>query len=327
MITTPPLSFFDLPIYLKLFETPNRMITGDALQTHSVNTAKRLLDDNWLIPTDKMLSIDIDGKMQSVIWQPETQVHQYLSSLLGWVSVPSERLKRYKVNMRQCTFWLLKLFNVSQSSRAVMMFDDVLSYLGETRIGSNNVNIYLCSRLENIKNRSAITRILKLEAARGPGVVICSRLGHIPLNIPENMKVVTFESLMKRGAKYCQVDRPVLEGLFHSDHYSYSRQSKLSFSEDYRIVYWHNQRYDLTPKQAAIVEALDKMGGRAHKHFLQAQANTNSDIYRIMRHRVGDKWVPHPLWGTLIVTEGNGYYHFDDEAYPSCQVSLFDSDN
>ncbi len=85
----------------------------------------------------------------------------------------------------------------------------------------------------------------------------------------------------------------------------------LQFSSDYRQVQWNGALYSLTKKQSAIMEALVRAGGCAHKDLLAAEANTNQKIRHVFRNRVKGKMVAHPLWDTLIKPDGNGNYHLE----------------
>lgn len=90
-----------------------------------------------------------------------------------------------------------------------------------------------------------------------------------------------------------------------------NRRHRPAFSTDYRMVHWNDESYKLTKKQSAVVECLHNEGGRAHKDLLRAEARTNEEIHRIMRNKKSGRWIPHPLWSTLIKSEGNGYYYLD----------------
>lgn len=314
------------PILADIFDFPGRIITGNALYKKYPAMAERLIQEEWLIPHDILSSAIIDGQRKAVTWRSDASAYQYFSPFLGWTTVPLSQLTRYTVNVTQCFHWILGLFEISPVSRAEMLVNDSLCYLGMTCLNSRSVDIYVCSHLHNRNTLNAINDTLALKASQCPTLVVSCKEGITPLTLPSNMIEVSFQSLLKKGETLCRLDETVLTYVVnhHAPFTEYHHKKALSFSGDYRTVYWGNESFTVTRTQAAVVEALHEQGGKAHHDYLRAQANSNSKLHRIMSNKVQGEWVTHPLWDTLIVKADRGYYRFCDDADIEAQVNFFD---
>lgn len=325
MTLVPQLSKDELSVLLTVFETPSRAITGNTLYTKYPRVAAKMVKEEWFIPKDTLLTTEIHGELKAVTWRPEANAYQYFSPLLGWTTIPFERLTRYSINIKKYFFWVLSLFNISQTTRSVVLLENSLVRLGAMQIDNHYMTVYLCARLKSMSVISAINNALHQESTQMPSIVVSMKSGITPLTLPDNMTEVTFEALLHRHVTHCQID-PHIIGFTVNNHAPYSSQNKevVRFSDDYRLVYWGQQKLLLTKTQAVVVKALHHSGGRAHKQFLQSQLDSGEDLHRVMRNRVDDQWVQHPIWNALIVKSGGGYYCFSDEASIEPQVPLFD---
>ena len=78
------------------------------------------------------------------------------------------------------------------------------------------------------------------------------------------------------------------------------------FSTGYRAAYFKGVNYNFSKKQAAIIEALDKHGGKINKYELLAEANSEQyDVYRVFRDNRGKL---HPAWNVIVKNDGKGNY-------------------
>lgn len=313
-----------LQVLLALFETRSGTIKGYVLYKKYPNIAAQMVEEEWLVEDGILPSVEDDGFLTSVEWNAKLQKFQYFSSLLGWTTISTKWLKRYKINMKQVGYWLFDFFSIHASSQPTMLYKDILAYMGVTKIDSEIVNIYLCSRLNNLENRESISHIMNKREKLGKSLMIIGKVGSkIPMNLPANVTEVKFESLLSEHNEICQIDRDCLSFIIAHQSQRIEPPGTLLFSEDYRTIHWRGITYRFTKLQADIFEALWKVGGYAHKDYLQAQANTNTQIHRAMRNNVNGKFVPHPLMGALILSENNGYYRLNEEVDINAQQGLF----
>ena len=327
MVKEAPLLKNELSVLLHLFGTLAQSIAGDRLYKKYPNIAQQLIDKEWLIPISDIDIIEVNGGVKKVQWCSEASAYQYPSPFLGWTTVPMQQLKRYAVNRKKCFLLLRELFMISPVSRATVVLDGYVYYLGMTRIEGAYINIYLCARFNHIKHLSDITRALQQQPKSSPSLVVCHRAGVIPLRLPPHMTEVVFDALLVKESTYCQMDSELLAFVVRHHYLPIPQTDKsdvaLSFSENYRRVCWCGQYYALTKKQASIVQIVHESGGRIHRDQLRQRANTDEELHRIMRNRVEGQWVLHPLWDTLIVKLGGGYYGFSDTV-PTHQIALIE---
>ncbi len=317
-----------LPLILTLFELPSREITGYVLYKKYPRIAEILVDNGWFHAKNKGGAVEIGGQLKNVVWRSEAKAYQYYSPFLGWTTVSVQQLTRYGINMNQCLDWLLTLFNISRISKPVTLCEGVLCKLGMTLIDNQLVNVYICSQLSNMKNLPIVNNLLSQEKSTSFSLVVYARPSIMPLTLPNNMVEVTLESLLKERQRYCEIDLDTVRfAMQHKESDLPPRSIKrvACFSDDYRLVSLDDKSYPLTKKQAAVVEALHKEGGRAHKDLLQAQAESDTPLYQLMRKRIGTRWGYHPIWNTLIKKGGRGYYYFSDEFSIEFQASFFES--
>ncbi len=301
-----------LALLLRLLNSSNLSILGEILFDEFPSVANELLDGGYLEPAGASHYLaQGGGDFNELIWHAKTESYRYFSSAVGWVTVSAAQVQRFRVVMGRLLTWLGGLFELGSAYRPISLCESVLWHLGVARFGQYKVNLYFVRRLEAADNLRAFMGAIRKEAARAPTLIVSTSTSEIlPIELPVDMALVPLERLLVRGNTLCTLDHSAVLTILRGCSIAKESDSGigLRFSTDYRQVHWNGMAYQLTKKQAAVVEALDREGGRAHKDLLQAEANTNEALHRIMRNKVQGKWVTHPLWGTLIKGEGNGYY-------------------
>ncbi|WP_027853072.1 hypothetical protein [Marinobacterium litorale] len=315
MTAAVSLSRSALALLLRLLNSPTPGISGSVLHDDFPSVAAELLQGGFLSPAGSMASLPHDDTgFAELTWCSESRGFRYFSTGAGWVTVAAGQVKRYLVDTDQLMEWLRRLFDIEARYQVTTLHDSVFWYLGITRIGAYRVNLYFVRRLELADNLRSFLATLKQESGRTPAIIV-SASERIPpvLELPLDVALVPLQNLLVRTGDHCSLDHAAVLPLLRGCPADEVRDTGigLRFSTDYRQVHWNGEAYKLTKKQAAVVEALHREGGRAHKDLLRAEAETNEELHRIMRNKVDGKWVPHPLWNRLIKGEGNGYYFFD----------------
>ena len=314
-MSQPPtkLSRSALALLLCLLNSPTPSIIGNVLFNDFPMVADELVQNGWLIP-DGALNHLVEGsdEIAELIWDSDSRAFRYFSVGAGWVQVKSQQVKRYSVKTEVLLAWLSATLEIGTLYRTTCLIEDRFWHLGRTHIGQYRVNIYFVRRLDKPENQRVFLQVLKQESGRVPAIVM-SASSRIPalINMPLDVALTPIESLLVRTGMDSRMDESALLAILRG---SKSRAESnegigLHFSTDYRMVNWNGESYKFTKKQAAVMEALYREGGRAHKDLLQAEANTDEAIHRIMRNKVKGDWVTHPVWNTLLKGEGNGYYY------------------
>ena len=311
-----PLSREALALLLRLLNSPTTVIAGDVLIDQFASVADELINGGYLQPAGIIESLAAeDGGFHELTWCSQTRAYCYFSTDAGWVTVPGERLQRYRVDDNRLLDWLTQFLGISAAYRVSMLNESIFWHLGISRFGNHRVNLYFVRRLEDSRNMPSFLTALKRESARTPTMIISASTFIPPtLAMPLDQVIIPLEHLLSRSGDACVLDYATVQSLLQSHPVDEVREGSigLRFSTDYRQVHWNGKAYTLTKKQAAVVEALHQEGGRAHKDLLRAAANTNEKLSRIMSNRIEGKWATHPFWGTLIKSEGNGYYSLDN---------------
>ena len=305
-----------LTLTLCLWDSPMGEIVGHHLFEGYPAVANELLHHGWLVPRG-VLHHRIHPSRDyfvDVRWDGARQQYGYSEDEQHWQPVPTKDITRYAIDEQPVLRWLQVLFGIDDYYRITSLANNSCWYLGVTHAHPYRAHIYFARQLHLREVQKTLQSTLQDEVGHVPALIIHSgRLFDYGVTWPLDRRLVSLENLLARTDQRCQIHKPTLAALMkslycHASPDNIHGDKALHFSTDYRQVYWRGQSYQLTKKQAAAIEALHKSGGRAHKDFLCAAANTNTPLYQIFRSRIDNRYQPHPLWQTLIVSEGDGYY-------------------
>lgn len=306
----------DVSMLVALLGTESQTIAGNMLFKQFPLQADVLINERWLLPTGESPVINIGAEYKRVIWRNCVNEYQYFSTITGWTTVPANRLKRYRLNKQKLYGFLQTFLQIYPTTSPIELLGHQLQFLGLTQFNDRYLNVYLCVGLSNAKTQLDVSKILNSECSHFPSIVITDAAGVASLRLPVTMTEVLIDTLIFDQHGKVAINRQLLQWIVQKSHPMTQGQAPLSFSRDYRLVVWRGENYTLSKKQAAVVEVLHKAEGAVHKDLIRAEADTDTELYRIMRNRVGDQWVAHPLWNTLIVKEGGGYYRLSDSTLP-----------
>jgi len=305
-------------LLLRIIEHPRVAIGAELLFSNFPQLATELIEGGWLVPagndTAPVLPGDDDHPFHELLWDSERKQYKYFTATSGWVYVAANAVKRYVLDDDRLLVFLQHRLEIPKSQRLTCLHDNVLWHLGSARFGNYRPHLYFARRLDYPENRATFLRAMKREIGKTPAIIMCAgKREPVDFELPFDQALVSLHQVMARDqADFC-IDDDVLLALLKGvpDVEESTGGIGLRFSTDYRIVHWNGESYKLTKKQSAVMECLHNEGGRAHKDLLRAEARTNEELHRIMRNKKNGQWIPHPLWNTLIKSEGNGYYYLD----------------
>ena len=305
-------------LLLQVLEHPRMMIGAGTLMDDFPRQASELIESGCLIPAGNQAVTSIvdddDASFHELVWDSERKHHKYFTAESGWVFIGADSMKRYVVHDDHVMKLLQRHLDIPASQRFTCLNDGALWHLGSSRFGNHRVHLYFARRLSESEIRVDLLQTMKREIGKIPAVIMCAAT-HKPfgLELPIDQALIPLSKLQDRDSDLFSIDGDAIQSLLIGAPSSAETNGGigLRFTTDYRIVHWNGAQYKLTKKQSAVMECLYNEGGRAHKDVLRAEARTNEELHRIMRNKVDGKWVTHPLWNTLIKSDGNGYYRLN----------------
>ncbi len=305
-------------LLLQVIEHPRMMISAGILKDDFPRQASELMESGCLIPvgnqTVSSIADDDDAIFHEFVWDSERKHHKYFTAESGWVFIRADSMKRYVVDGDHVMKLLQRHLDIPANQRSTCLNDGALWHLGPARFGNHRVHLYFARRLNDSDIRVDFLQKMKREIGKTPAIVICTGANEpAGLDLPIDQVLIPLHKLQARDSDLFSFDKEVVQSLLTGapDSTETNGGIGLRFTTDYRIVHWNGDQYKLTKKQSAVMECLYNEGGRAHKDVLRAEARTNEELHRIMRNKINGKWVTHPLWNTLLKSEGNGYYYLD----------------
>ena len=302
--------------WLQFCGLPDYRIMGSSMIYLSPDV-RRTVTDQWLLgagqSTHVMLERDGYDYDQELTWVEEKQGYGHFDAYVGWIMVDDKDIKLYRINVPGLMATLQQVLGIPSAIKAKETRENLLWDLGDVRVEGKMCHVYFVNYLFGRASERALRDAMRLATTKYP-IVVLHPGNHVTeddLELPLGTVMVPVNRIFNDSAELeldsltlaamIRVGTPVTIQDEHGD---------LRFSTDYRLVHWQGEQYRLTKKQAAVFEALDREGGRAHKNVLEASADTNSDVRQIMRVRKNNKSLPHPLWNTLLHHDNQGYYYF-----------------
>ena len=142
-----------LELLLNVIETPEAVITGSALADNFSAASSALLDAGLLKAGDHELvavsGADHDDAPVTVSWSPDGSRLGYFSPTAGWVAVPDERMRRFRVDFPAVIARLMLQAQWSSRHGPVALVPDLLWEIGDVRLGHRTqlVSIWFGRRL------------------------------------------------------------------------------------------------------------------------------------------------------------------------------------
>ena len=319
MRETINLSRDSFELLLRIFDHPRMTVSAGLLQDDFPLLAAELMESRCLVPDANQSSNSIpneeDASFHELLWDSDRMQHKYFTAGSGWVFVDTETMKRHVIDDDNAMKFFQHSLGIPAGQRVTCLNDATLWHLGAARFSGHRTHIYFVRRLSEPNVRMDFLRAIKREVGKTPAIILyAGRNDHIELGLPIDQALIPFHQLLVRDSDHFSIDENAVHEILSGKSAATESTGGISlrFTTDYRTVYWNGKEYKLTKKQSAIMECLYTEGGRVHKDLLLAEARTNEQMHRIMRNKVDGNWVVHPLWNTLIESDGNGYYRLNN---------------
>ena len=144
-----------MELLLSVIETPEAVITGSVLADHYSADSSALLDAGLLKSADHELvavsGADHDDVPVSVSWSPDGSQLGYFSPTAGWIPVPDEQMRRFRVDFPAVITRLMLQAELSSRRSPVAIVSDFLWEIGDVRLGrrAQRVSIWFGRRLHD----------------------------------------------------------------------------------------------------------------------------------------------------------------------------------
>ena len=302
--------------WLQFCGLPDYRIMGSSMIYLSPDV-RHTVTDQWLLgagqSTHVVLERDGYDYDQELTWVEEKQGYGHFDAYVGWIMVDDKDIKLYRINVPGLMATLQQVLGIPSAIKAKETRENLLWDLGDVRVEGKMCHVYFVNYLFGRASERALRDAMRLATTKYP-IVVLHPGNHVTeddLGLPLGSVMVPVNRIFNDSTEL-ELDSLALAAMIREGTGGsiecQSDDNTPRFSTDYRLVHWQGGQYKLTKKQAAVFEALDREGGRAHKDLLRAEAQTNEALHRIMRNKVDGKWVVHPLWKSLVMSDGNGQY-------------------
>ena len=263
-------------------------INGNLLFASDYASGTELTNGGWLAPDGVLLEYfrSWDEDPYNIVWREEIQSYAYFCfDLASWEAISTQQAHHQKVVMHQFLDWLGSFLRVNVDNHRVMLVEQTLWYLGVVNSQGERCHLYFTRDAEK-SDPAALRQQLAYDSGHMPALVLSDSEDALSLlgELPKGILAMPLEKLLRRNTNACLLDESVLTNLACQatvDYHHARYVAPVRFSTDYRQVKWHGQWYSVTKKQAAILEALVKENGRAHKNLLCVEADTNQAVFHV----------------------------------------------
>jgi hypothetical protein len=196
--------------------------------------------------------------------------------------------------------------SVKETSPAARYPD--IARVGRARFQQYVCEVFFARRLTERSSFGELSAQVRMRAANAPVVVLTtSPLDLLPGNLPPRCAAIPFAAVLEVRSKGGSFnDDPVFAVLRGRTESPAAQAIGFDFSTGFRSGRRGDQTYVFTDKQALVIETLYNHWTRrlpVHQTELQGAADT--------KQRVGQLFLGHPAYGTLIRPRGEGFYELD----------------
>ena len=142
-------------LLLDIVELPDPALSGAALEDFFCGTAEPLLSSGLLKPAGyeavSASLADHDDVPVTLSWSAEARGYGYFSPTAGWVTVPGDRITRYRADMPTVIAAVFALRGTSRRTEPFALAPELLWEIGELRLGrrTHRVPIWFGRRLHD----------------------------------------------------------------------------------------------------------------------------------------------------------------------------------
>lgn len=285
----------------KISEQGNPSITYDSVNFYN-NQMENLIKLRAFIIDKKYWLEDEDGGYVDIAYQNNQP--GYFNKNNQFVEISYNKACSYKIDFR----WMIKTIandlEIAKCYPAEMIIDNVFWRIGTIKL-KTSTPIFFARIINHKNNFEKIYKALLNRKGINIGVILTtSTLPPPGYNLPGNHHIISLRDCLIHDSNNFHIDQKIIKAAIEIKTESLIRQE--GFSTGYRTGHFNGVEYKFSKKQAAIIEALDKHGGKINKYELLAEADSEQyDVYRIFRDSKGKY---HPAWQVIIKNDGKGNY-------------------
>lgn len=248
-------------LMLTIAETPGARIAGSVLSDFHSRHGRQLMEANLLMPQGETLAapldLDHDDEPVRLIWSGEHGGYGYYNPAADWVTVPSDSLTVFSVNMPVLLARMLAQMEVVGGAESLALVPDVVWEIGNVRLPgrSKPVPLWVARRLSDPDSWSALVAAARLRPAPGLRIVLCTTpTDRLPKQMFEGHEIVSVGDVADHAAGIA-VDPALLAARITTG--TLPADVPISMSADGGSVTVRGKRYTFTgPKQRAIIRHL-----------------------------------------------------------------------
>jgi hypothetical protein len=256
----PLVGFEAIDLLFSIVEMPNAIVTGAVLADYYNAVAPTILGAGLLVPDGHEGATaslaDHDDVPVTLTWSPGCRGYGYFSPAVGWVSIPNDRITRYRANLTSFIEHLLNKIDWPSRRGPIPLIPDVLWEIGDVRIEgrAKRVSLWLGRRFHDPTVWARVTELMRARPAPGLRVVLVSTpADKLPKEAVFGHLMVSVRDVLDRGAGLA-VDPVLLAARIAGSHRRGDRP--LAHSADYSVITVHRKDYAFTGKQRGLVRQL-----------------------------------------------------------------------
>ncbi len=132
-----------------------------------------LLANQWLVPSGNRAGyIEVDGRDYELEWDSERKAYRYFSPSAGWVTVPPDQLKSYKVHFEQLLSAIRQWLDMPERTQPETLLPELLWELGETWIGRRRMAVLFLRRASLPETLASVRTALLGYPRRGSCLIL-----------------------------------------------------------------------------------------------------------------------------------------------------------
>ncbi len=285
----------------KICEQGNPAITYDSIDNGN-KQIENLIKLKAFIIDKKYWLEDEDGEYIDIVHQNNQP--GYFNKNNQFVAISHNALCSYKLDFNWMIKAIVNNLELIKLYPSEMIIDTVLWRIGTIKLGTT-IPIFFARTISHKNNFANIYQALLNRRGISKGIILTtSSLPPPGYILPGNHQFVSLRDCLVHDNNNFDIDKNIIRTAIGIKTELVRQQE--GFSSGYRAAYFKGVNYNFSKKQAAVIEALDKHGGKINKYELLAEANSEQyDVYRVFRDNRGKL---HPAWNVIVKNDGKGNY-------------------
>ena len=174
MTERPTLNRGALALSLRVAAQSRAVISSDHITR--AGDGQCLVDTGILRPfSNQVECIEIDGEDREIVWDNGSKRHRYFSPASGWVDVPADHFKSYRVDFNALLALVRRWLGMSAHTCPASLVPELFWDLGETWIGRRRIAVLFLRRSGLAETLSRARSALLRYPRRGSSLILTDR--------------------------------------------------------------------------------------------------------------------------------------------------------